>query len=169
MSWLRYVSNYNQKQQEADRWKDFHDKFMLFEEEEERIEKAAPKDHLLRAYCSYKEHAEVWERGKPDQGLFSLLKTPETGLWTYSDGVSENFQARVRALVSRAGVALACPSDTDPEDFWLHRLFLDLLENNSDQLFAASKEGGLFYGSAWRPPRFALGLRCGRFRNLAVC
>ena len=72
-----------------------------------------------------------------------MLKAPETCLWIVSDGVSENFQERFRALAARAGVALGCPKDTDAEDFWLHRLYLDLVENNSDQLFAASKEGGV--------------------------
>ena len=86
---------------------------------------------------------EVWERGKPEQGLFCLLDTPPHGVWMVDDGVSENFQARFRALATRSGVALGCPRGADAEDFWLHRLYLDLLENNSDQLFAASKEGGM--------------------------
>jgi hypothetical protein len=72
-----------------------------------------------------------------------LLKPPETGLWIVSDGVSENFQARFRTLAARVGIALGCPNAGDAEDFWLHWLYLDLLENKSDQLFAASKEGGM--------------------------
>ena len=127
----------------ADLWRDFHDKFTELANEELQIERAAPKDRLLHAYCDYKEHPEVWEKGKPEQGLFCLLKSPGTGLWTISDGVSEHFQARFRALALRAGIALATPKGTDAEDFWLHRLYLDLLENRSDQLFAASKEGGV--------------------------
>jgi hypothetical protein len=66
-----------------------------------------------------------------------LLKVPETGVWMLSDGVSENFQERFRALAARAGVTLGSPKGTDPEDFWFHRLYLDLLENDSDELFAA--------------------------------
>jgi len=128
---------------QSDLWKYFSNEFEQLAREEERLERAAPKDRLLRAYCDYKEHPVVWEREKPEQGCFCLLKAPETGLWTYSDGVSENFQARSRALTSRAGLALGSPKDTDPEDFWLHRLYRDLLENNSDQLFAASYEGGV--------------------------
>jgi hypothetical protein len=58
------------------------------------------------------------------------------------DGVSENFLERFRTLAARAGAALGSPKDTDPEDFWLHRLYLDLREHNSDQLFAASEAGG---------------------------
>jgi hypothetical protein len=147
--------------EEADIWRDFQGQFMQLAYEEERtpgarrelkidlgttvaVEQIKMKeDRLLRAYCDYKEHPVVWEKGKPKQGCFCLLKAPETGLWTYSDGVSENFQARSRALISRVGLALGSPKDTDPEDFWLHRLYHDLLENNSDQLFAASREGGV--------------------------
>jgi hypothetical protein len=131
-------------QQFGNEWQEFHNRFMLLANEEERIERAVPKDRLLRAYCDYKEHPEIFhEKGKPEQGRFCLLKTPETGLWMLSDGVNENFQERFRALAARAGVTLGSPKGTDPEDFWLHRLYLDLCENNSDQLFAASDEGGV--------------------------
>jgi hypothetical protein len=127
----------------ADEWQDFHSKFMQLANQEDRIDRSAGKDRLLRAYCDYKQHPEVWERGKPNQGLFSLLDTPPHGIWIYSDGLDENFLARFRVLAARGGLALGSPQDTDPEDFWLHRLFLDLVENNSDELFAASKEGGM--------------------------
>jgi hypothetical protein len=129
---------------QSDSWKDFHERFTQLANEEERIERAAPKDRLLRGYCDYKRHPEIWaEKGKPKQGPFCLLKAPETGLWMLGDGVNENFQERFRVLAAHAGVALGSPEGTDPEDFWLHRLYLDLMENNSDQLFAASKEGGM--------------------------
>lgn len=73
------------------------------------------------------------------------LKAPETGRWMFvTGGVSENFRERVRLCVAEAGRALPdYPKGTDPEDFWLHRLWLDLLKNNSDSLFCASKEGGM--------------------------
>jgi hypothetical protein len=102
---------------QSDLWKHFSNEFEQLAGEEERLERVGPKDRLLRAYCDYKEHPVVWERGKPEQGCFCLLKQPETGLWTYSDGVSENFQTRCRTLASRAGLALGSPKDTDPEDF----------------------------------------------------
>lgn len=127
----------------ASEWQGFHERFMQLAKGEEQIERAAPKDRLLRAYCTYKEHPEVWEKGKPEQGLVSLLKTPECGVWMLSDGVSENFAERFQTLAARAGLALGSPKDTDPVDFWLHHLFLNLRENNSDQLFAASAEGGM--------------------------
>jgi hypothetical protein len=128
---------------EADDWQNFQREFRALGNEEQQIERAQPKDRLLRAYCSYKEHPEVWETGKPEQGLFCLLGTPPHGIWTISDGVNENFQARFRALAARAGRALGAPSGSDPEDFWLHRLWLNLRGNDSDQLFAASNEGGV--------------------------
>jgi len=53
---------------------------MQLADEEAKIVRATRKDRYLRAYCDYKEHPEVWERGKPGQGLFCLLKTPENGL-----------------------------------------------------------------------------------------
>jgi hypothetical protein len=136
-------SNFVHENREADLWQDFRDKFMQLANEEERIERTAPNDRLLRASCTYQQHPEVWETGKPHQGLMCLLKTPACGLWVIYDAVNENFQERFRALAARAGVALGSPKGTDPEDFWLHRLFFDLLENHSNELFAASEEGGM--------------------------
>jgi len=103
-------------------------------------------DKVLRAHCDYKEHPEVWELGKPEQGLVCLLKTPPHGVWKYGDGISENFLERVRLCVREAGRALPdYPKGANSEDFWLHRLYFDLLENKSDLLFCASKEGGIIF------------------------
>ena len=144
MSWDEQRRNHIRKLEEAETWRDFHNKFMQLASEEAGIVGAEKKDLYLGAHCDYGKHPEIWaERGQPGQGLFCLLQPPETGLWMLGDGVSENFQARFRALATRAGVALGRPKNTDTEDFWFHRLYLDLLENNSDQLFAASKEGGM--------------------------
>jgi hypothetical protein len=127
----------------ADLWRQFHAQFQALAKEEEQS-RAAQKDRFLRAYCNYDKHPEVLhERGKTGQGPFCLLHTPECGLWTISDGLNQNFQERFRSLASRAGVALGCPQDMVAEDFWLHRLFQDLLENRSDELFAASHDGGM--------------------------
>jgi ribosome-binding protein aMBF1 (putative translation factor) len=136
---------------QADCWKDFRKEFEQLTREEQGREIVITKgkalqsmDHLLRASCSYTKHPEVWEKGKPEQGCFCLLETPPHGVWDYSDGVSENFLERFRLCVAKAGRALLdYPKGTDAEDFWLHRLYLDLLKNNSDQLFAASQEGGM--------------------------
>jgi hypothetical protein len=133
-------------------WRAFHDRYMqLAREEQGRAELTTRgkclrvMEQLLRASCSYSEHPEGWERGKPGQGPISLLQSQPYGVWNYdSDGISENFRERVRLCVADAGHTLAdYPAGTNAEDFWLHRLYHDLLENNSDQLFAASDEGGM--------------------------
>ncbi len=141
---------------EADKWKEFNSEFTQLAREEERIEQAGPKDRLLYAMCDYSEHPEVWhEKGKPEQGSFCLMRVPETGLWMISDGVSENFQERFRALAARAGAALGdCPKGTHPEDFWLHRLFSDLRENRSKLLAGAQGDDRTLCKAAgieWRP------------------
>jgi hypothetical protein len=103
---------------QSDLWKQFGAEFEQLAREEERIERAAPKDRLLRAFCDYNEHPEIiHEKGKPGQVFFCLLKASETGLWIYSDGMSENFQERFRALAARAGVTLGSPIGADSEDF----------------------------------------------------
>jgi hypothetical protein len=136
----------------AETWRDFREKFQALASEEQGRTAAITEgkalrgmEQVLRASCNYKEHPEGWERGKPGQGRICLLETPPHGVWNYSsDGISENFRERVRLCVAEAGHALAdYPKGTDAEDFWLHRLYLDLMKNNSDQLFAASKEGGM--------------------------
>jgi hypothetical protein len=125
----------------ADLWKDFSAEFCDLANEEGH--KARTKDDYLTASCTYKRGTVVWhERGKPEHGLHSLLKMPEYGIWRVSSGVSENFQERFRALAARAGLALGCPEGNDREDFWLHSLFQDLLENESKHLFAASRDKG---------------------------
>ena len=134
----------------ADLWRDFHEKFQALAGEEQG--RAVPitqgrmlqgMDRVLRAHGDYRKHPEGWEKGKPEQGLICLLHTPPHGVWNLSDGVSENFRARLRALAARAGVALGSPKDAISEDFWLNQLYLDLRENNSELLFAASEESGM--------------------------
>jgi hypothetical protein len=150
-SWGEYRNNYIRKQEEADGWQDFHSRFMQLAQEEQGRSAAITEEkslrgmeQVLRATCNYQKHPEGWERGKPGQGRICLLETPPHGVWNYSDGVSENFLERARLFVAAAGRALPdYPEGTDSEDFWLHRLWLDLREHNSDQLFAVSKEGGM--------------------------
>jgi hypothetical protein len=155
MSRDEYKNNYVRKQEEADGWQGFHSRFMQLAREEQGRAEAEPvitkgkvlrsMDQVLRASCNYSKHPEGWERGKPEQGRICLLDTPPHGVWNYTnDGISENFFERVRLCVAEAGRALPdYPRGADPEDFWLHRLRLDLLKNNSDLLFAASEAGGM--------------------------
>jgi hypothetical protein len=93
------------------------------------------------------------------------LKAPETGRWTYGTGaVSENFRERVRLCVVEAGRAHPdYPKGTDPEDFWLHQLYLDLLKNNSDLLFCGTKEGGMILSVCVASATF-----CARLERKAV-
>jgi hypothetical protein len=136
-------------------------------------EKVLRRMKVLRAHCDYKDYRErvfvaqevrsfykslgmeltskdlskieakmlEWTELEKKAGL----KAPETGRWTYGTGaVSENFRERVRLCVVEAGRSLPdYPEGTDPEDFWLHQLYLDLLKNNGDLLFCGSKEGGM--------------------------
>ncbi len=138
---------------QSDSWKYFHERFTDLAREEQGRAVVVTKgevlgmiNKLLRASCNYRERPEVLEKGKPEQGCFCLLETPPHGIWNYSDGVSENFLERVRLCVAEAGRALPdYPKSTDAEDFWLHRLYLNLLKHNSDQLFAATREGGMIH------------------------
>jgi hypothetical protein len=138
--------------QEFELWRSLQNRFMELTREEQgradvitKGETLRRMDNVLRASCSYEKHPEVWvNRENPVQRHFCLLDTPPHGVWDYDDGVSENFLERVRLCVAEAGRALPdYPKGADPEDFWLHRLYLDLLKNNSDSLFCASKEGGM--------------------------
>jgi hypothetical protein len=130
-------------------------------------------DKVLRAHCDYKDHAERVFVAEEVRSFYETLgieltsedlskieakmlewaelekkaglKAPETGRWIYGTGaVSENLRERVRLCVAEAGRALPqYRKGTDPEDFWLHRLYLDLVKNNSDLLFCGTKEGGM--------------------------
>jgi lambda repressor-like predicted transcriptional regulator len=144
----------------TDIWRKFHGEFQALAQEEQS-KGAAQRDRFIRAYCTYEQHPEVLHVRKEGQGAFALsnsdgpiepvfgyfclLKTPECGLWTLSEGISENFQEQFRTLASRAGLALGPSNGVVPEDVWLHKLFLDLLENKSDQLFAATQKGGVIH------------------------
>jgi hypothetical protein len=124
----------------AESWRKIGEQFMALAREE-RV--GATPDRFLSAHCNYKKHPVVLEKGKPDYGMYSMLNPPTTGLWIVGDGLSSNFQARCRSLMTKAGMDLGCPDGSDPEDFWLHRMYQKMLETNDDQLFATSDEGGM--------------------------
>jgi hypothetical protein len=148
----------------ADQWRNFHEKFQALTDEELK-EGAEKRDRFLRAYFTYRKSAEIAQVQRdarwsfalfggsdklpsepkvinirlPAHGPFCLLRMPECGLWTLSEGVNENYSERIQTLGARAGVALGCPKGTDPLDFWLHRLTLDLRANDSSLLFGEEK------------------------------
>ena len=136
--------------QESDRWCSFQNRFMDLAREEQGRADVVTSGKVLRAMsvvridCRYEKRPKVLETEKPEQG-FCLLETPQHGVWgKYGGVISENFRERVRLCAAEAGRTLPdYPQGADPEDFWLHRLYFDLLKNNSDSLFAASDKGGL--------------------------
>jgi hypothetical protein len=152
--------------QESDWWCSLQNRFMELAREEQGRRAVITKgetlqriDRVLRASCTYKEHPEGWERGT------CLLNTPQHGIWNYTnDGISENFFERVRLCVTEAGRALPdYPKGADPEDFWLDRLYLDLLKNRSDLLFCASKKGGMILSACVASATF-----CSRLQRKAL-
>src|SRR5262249_41679069 len=113
---------------------------------------------VLKAYCDYTDYPgwnnadeSLYESAAAmdqaaiefDADIHAIEKrgfaTPKTGRWQLHGGVSEDFWERVRLCVAEAGRALPDYSKgTRTEVFWLHRLRLDLLENNSN-LFTAER------------------------------
>jgi hypothetical protein len=69
------------------------------------------------------------------------------GGWSVRGGCNESFRARFEETATRAGYALNPPQGTNGLDFWLHRLFLDLLEldelrNDIGPLVVGQKDQG---------------------------
>jgi hypothetical protein len=146
VSWLRFLNNYNEKMLLVDKWKSFQDQFMELAREEqgraslaEVVKKGSElrrMNHVLRVTCSFGDRLK--------SSFFQSNEPPPHVNWKYGNGSSENFEQRARLLVGRSGQTHPdWEASMDPEQFWLHRLYLDLLENSSDQLLAASNEGGM--------------------------
>jgi hypothetical protein len=151
---------------EADLWRHFHERFQSLADEEVEKE-AARRDRFLRAHFTYRKETEIFhvrdarwtlalfyrDLDVPETarvhtatnplGPFCLLEPPQSGLWTFSDGVNENLRERLQTLAARAAITLDCTKGTDPVDFWLHRLLHDLRENQSKLLFGDDGEAGL--------------------------
>jgi len=56
--------------------------------------------------------------------------------------VNESFHERFEVEATRAGIALKSTMSCEAGKVWLHHVFLDLLEQKSKLLFAASNDGG---------------------------
>lgn len=109
----------------SDLWKNHHTELIALASEEKKIRQGRPERLSLMATGNY-----------PDEGLpFSLLEKSEYG-WVISSGPGEDFLERFNVVATRAGGALGPPQGTKPIDFWLHRLYRDLLENDSRYLWA---------------------------------
>jgi hypothetical protein len=79
----------------------------------------------------------------PPHGPFCLLDAPEHRLWMVSDGMSESLHERFQTDAARGAVALGCPPNIDPVDFWLHSLLIDLRDKRSKLLFADDGHAGV--------------------------
>jgi len=98
--------------QSGDFWRNLNTEFTALAEEEWTSVPNPADNRRLRAY------------GNTDgTGNYA-------GGWSLSEGPNENFRARFAETATRAGHALDPPQGTKGLDFWLHRLFLDLLELN---------------------------------------
>jgi hypothetical protein len=164
------TENVNWVHTKAETWRDLRERFQALAEEEQGRTPTITKGELLgrmnqvmRASFNYQKHPEGWERGKPEQGRICLLDTPPHGVWYTSDGISENFRERVHLSIAKSGVTLVCPRGADPEDFWLHRLYIDLLGNKSDLLFATSAESGMILSVCVASATF-----CSRLENKSL-
>jgi hypothetical protein len=96
----------------------------LARQENERFGNVADTN-LLHAYGNY-------EIGLGEVGHWSLI------------GSTESIRTGFMLYATLAAVALGAPNGVDLADYWLHRLFIDLLENRSKHLFCAREgEGGM--------------------------
>jgi len=121
----------------ADTWKELAEQFQSLADEEAR---KAPEhvDGYLCAHCDYTDRAEE-SPGEIRRGTCCLLTAPP-GQWLYGGGANINLLNRFRSLATRAGVALRCSPGTSREDFWLHRLYVDLIQRKSTFVLGVSSD-----------------------------
>src|SRR5580704_4761071 len=96
--------------QSGDFWRNLNTEFTALAEEEWTSVSDPADNRRLRAYGNI-----------DSEGNYA-------GGWSLSEGPNENFRARFAETATRAGHAPDPPQGTKGLDFWLHRLFLDLLE-----------------------------------------
>jgi len=109
---------------EAGFWGSIHAEFKALAQEERAYSPNNAGDRWLVAHVSYGDPCAI------------------CGDWTVYRGINEEFKARFEALATRAGKALEPIMPSKPLHVWLHCLFLDLVEHNSEFLFAAEKGVG---------------------------
>lgn len=127
---------------DSDTWRDFDAQFMELAKEGSALLKSNRGDRGLEAHRDYTRV--TWDLMYTEEGypFCPLGDRPACGRWVLSDGPNENFRARFERVATRAGIALGPPPGTKPLIFWLHRLFLDLVENKSPGLFGRGKDQG---------------------------
>ena len=96
----------------ADFWRNLHREFKDLAHEEYTAVPDPAGNRRLRAYGEYKAEG-----------------SSASGCWRLSEGLSENFLSRFEDTATRAGVALEPPQGVEPLAFWLHRIFLHLLDS----------------------------------------
>jgi hypothetical protein len=105
----------------ANVWQGFREKFdALAKEELQRGREHGPRGWL---------HACV-----------SFERVGELGEWQISGAFDEDFEARFSAVASGAGAVLKPPASARPMDFWLRRLYSDLITRRSKQLQLAQHD-----------------------------
>src|SRR5450755_1240156 len=65
----------------------------------------------------------------------------ESGEFMLGGGLRGNFRVNFEDVATRAGVNLGAPRGSVPMNFWLHHLFLDLLQSDPDKYLYAPIEG----------------------------
>ncbi len=101
-------------------WSELRTKFADLAHQESEIFPTITDDYLLRAFLTYTV-------GLGEFGRWSLIGSAE--------GIREEFTLNA----TRAAIALGGPHNTDLLSYWLHCLFIDLLEHKSKHLFCAER------------------------------
>jgi hypothetical protein len=125
----------------AGQWRNLHDELELVAgKERASVKYDQTKDRLLRAHytCFPDRNNPLWPKETP---------RPQFYLWDLTHGPTEDIRAQFVGLANRIGKLLGCPQGTDPLDFTLYRLQLDLEKNKSSYLNPdyADEDGGIIF------------------------
>jgi len=70
-------------------------------------------------------------------------ENPQFGSVQIYNAVNGHIQSRFEDIATTAGIAMNCPENVRPLEFWIHCLCQDLRKRNSPEIFPRSKEGGI--------------------------
>ncbi len=135
-----------QESSEADKWQQLGREFNGLAEKEDQLIRARNRhpqaDSYLYARGNYVEHPKILrQKGKPP-------RLPTTGLWDLGGGAKDSLRNEFSFVAKQAGIALGCPVATHAKEFWLHRLYSYLLQNNkreSKRTQAAALASDLYF------------------------